>query len=100
MRTKALLLSAAVFAAGLISSQAQSSNVYSVNVVGYYTINVLPNGGYWFLANQATNQGNDINLILTNGMISDPNATFNTILYKWKGAATPGYDVYTYFTDG
>ena len=35
MRTKTLLLSAAVLAAGLVASQAQ--NVYSANVVGYVT---------------------------------------------------------------
>jgi hypothetical protein len=38
MRTKTLLLSAAVVAAGLVSSIAQS-NVYSVNIVGYVNKN-------------------------------------------------------------
>jgi hypothetical protein len=42
MRTKTLLLAAAVAAAGIAAAQAQS-NVYSVNVVGYYNI-VIPTG--------------------------------------------------------
>jgi hypothetical protein len=42
MRTKTLILAAAALAAGLISSQAQSSNVYSVNVVGYVNITIKP----------------------------------------------------------
>jgi len=43
MRTKTLLLAAAVSAAGIVALQAQS-NVYSQNVVGYYSI-VLPATG-------------------------------------------------------
>jgi len=47
MRTKALLLSAAALAAGLISSEAQ--NVYSVNVVGY--VNVPARLGFSSMSN-------------------------------------------------
>jgi len=43
MRTKALLLAAALTAAGIASMQAQS-NVYSINVVGY--VNVVCSNGY------------------------------------------------------
>jgi hypothetical protein len=43
MRTKALLLAAALTAAGIASIQAQS-NVYSINVVGY--VNVVCSNGY------------------------------------------------------
>ena len=43
MRTKALLLTAALTAAGIASSLAQN-NVYSVNVVGY--VNVVCSNGY------------------------------------------------------
>ncbi len=43
MRTKTLLLAAAFTAAGIAAIQAQS-NVYSLNVVGYYNI-VVPGGG-------------------------------------------------------
>jgi hypothetical protein len=42
MRTKTLLLAAALTAAGIASIQAQS-NVYSVNVVGYYNV-TIPSG--------------------------------------------------------
>jgi hypothetical protein len=85
-------------AAGLLSSQlpsqAQSSNVYSVNVVGYYNIPIGPNG-YWFLANQLTNAGNSVNIVLTNGPRSDVNGIVNTVLYAWNGN---GYDLYQFFT--
>jgi len=47
MRTKTLLLTAAFVAAGLASSMAQS-NVYSLNIVGYYNV---PLGGLTALAN-------------------------------------------------
>src|ERR1041385_5044775 len=42
MRTKTLLLAAALTAAGLATSLAQS-NVYSLNVVGYVNVNVAGN---------------------------------------------------------
>lgn len=47
MRTKSLLAAAAVIAAGVASSMAQS-NVYSLNIVGYYNV---PVGGLTALAN-------------------------------------------------
>ena len=43
MRTKSILLGAALLAAGVATSMAQVSNVYSVNVVGYVNLN-LTNG--------------------------------------------------------
>jgi hypothetical protein len=50
MRTKILLLTAALSLAGMVSAMAAaSSNVYSVNVVGYVTKNVQP--GYNMFAN-------------------------------------------------
>lgn len=94
MRTKTLLLSAAALAAGLVSSFAQSSNVYSVNVVGYYNV-VTPGNGYAFLANQLTNSANNVNLMLTNGPKSDVNGVTNTKLFAWNGA---GYNVFQFFT--
>jgi len=45
MRTKTLLLAAALSAAGLATSLAQS-NVYSLNVVGYYNIPLTNNFNY------------------------------------------------------
>jgi hypothetical protein len=94
MRTKTLLLSAVALAAGLVSSWGQSSNVYSVNVVGYYNVSV-PAGGYAFLANQLTNAGNNVSLALTNGPRSDVNGVQNTVLFRWTGG---GYSTYQFFT--
>jgi hypothetical protein len=56
MRTKTLLLTAALSVAGMVSAMAAtSSNVYSVNVVGYVTKTIYP--GFNLLANplSATN---------------------------------------------
>jgi len=60
MRTKTLLLTAALSAAGLASSMAQ---VYSVNAVGYVNISV-PAGGYAIIANPLNNTNNDLNTTL------------------------------------
>jgi hypothetical protein len=43
MRTRSILLGAALLAAGVASSMAQVSNVFSVNVVGYVSIDVTSN---------------------------------------------------------
>lgn len=91
MRTKALILSAAALAAGLLSSNAQ---VYSANVVGYYNV-AVPAGGYALVANQLTNSQNNVNVVLGTGLRSDPNAVNNTVLYLWGGS---GYNIYQYFT--
>lgn len=50
MRTQAILCAAAL-AAGAVSSMADSANVYSLNVVGYYNV-VLKGGGLTLTANQ------------------------------------------------
>jgi hypothetical protein len=82
MRTKTLLLTAALVAAGAASSMAQ---VYSVNVVGY--INKSLPKGFYMVANQLDNKtGNKaVDLIPT-----PPN---NTFLYKFNGT---GYDSIDY----
>jgi len=74
------------------------SNVYSVNVVGYYNL-VTSAGGYSFISSQTTNTPNDISLYLTNGMVSSGDGSVNSVLYIWKGALTPGYNIYTFYTD-
>jgi hypothetical protein len=43
MRTKSIILGAALLAAGVATSMAQVSNVFSVNVVGYVNLNVTSN---------------------------------------------------------
>ena len=62
MRTKTLLLSAAVGAAGLVAASAQT--VYSVNSVGY--INLSVPAGFSMIANQLDNgTGNTVADVLT-----------------------------------
>jgi hypothetical protein len=61
MRTKTILLAAAVFAAGLGTSLAQSP-VYSVNAVGYVTKNLVPS--YNLLANPLNGTNNNLNTII------------------------------------
>jgi len=89
MRTK-LLVAAAVLAAGLATSMAQS-NVYSQNVVGYINVN-LP-AGYTILANQldldGTGTNNTVNTVFGTNL---PN---NSIAYSFNGTT---YDSSTYTT--
>jgi hypothetical protein len=61
MRTKALVC-AAVLAAGLASSMAQS-NVYSLNVVGYYNVTVPPHSLY-MIANQLNTTNNMLSSLI------------------------------------
>jgi hypothetical protein len=83
MRTKALILSAMLGVAGVVSSTAQ--NVYSVNVVGY--INLTLTNTFSLIANQLDNgQGN----LVTNIFTSLP---LQTVIYKFNGA---NYDSLTY----
>jgi hypothetical protein len=77
MRTKTILLTAAIVAAGALSSVAQS-NVYSLNVVGY--INVPLAAGYNLIANQLNGTNNLVNTVLP-GPYAD-----NCLLYKWNAA--------------
>lgn len=59
MRTKTLILTAAMGIVGAATSMAQ---VYSQNAVGFYTLTLEP--GFNLVANQLNNGGNDINTIL------------------------------------
>lgn len=76
MRTKTLAIAAAVLAAGLASSVAQS-NVYSLNVVGYVNVD-LP-AGFTLVANPLKNGDNTINTVL-------PDVPLGTLLYKFDGS--------------
>lgn len=62
MRTKALVAAAALLAAGALSSMAQS-NVYSLNVVGYYNVSLSP--GFNLIANQLDLDGTAANNTVT-----------------------------------
>jgi len=71
MRTKTLLLTAALAAAGIASSKAQ---VYSVNAVGYVNTTLVP--GFNLISNPLDNKaGNKIGDLFKNITPSIPNAT-------------------------
>src|SRR5438270_1616829 len=106
MRTKTLLLTAALSAAGLATSMAQ---VYSVNIVGYVNLNIPV--GYSMIANQlnATPDNTVINLMptppnLTTVYKFDPtSALFSSADYTdgaWEGdltiTANPGEGIFIY----
>jgi len=83
MRTKTTLLSAALLAAGALSSMAQSS-VYSLNVVGYVTVQIQP--GYQILNNPLNDgNGNYLTNIMSgdNGSLMYTNLPDGTTLYPW-----------------
>lgn len=78
MRTKTLLLTAALSAAGIVTSFAQGS-VYSVNVVGYINLD-LP-AGYSMIANQLDNgKGNKLADVI-------PAAPEGSFFFKFNGVA-------------
>jgi len=84
MRTKTLLLTAALAAVGVSSSMAQ---VYSVNVVGY--INKAVPSGFYMLANQLNNTtGNKVVDLI-------PAPLDNTFVYKFN-PANGGYVIIDY----
>jgi len=83
MRTKTLLLTAAIGAAGIASSMAQA--VYSVNYVGYVNKTLL--SGFNLIANPLNNGNNDVATIL-------PTVPEGTTVYRYNGA---GYDTSDYF---
>ena len=85
MRTKTLLLAAATFAIGIVSSQAQ---VYSQNVVGY--INQVIPVGFSMIANQVDYDGTGTNNTLAHII---PSAPIGTYVYKFTGS---GYSTYVY----
>jgi hypothetical protein len=108
MRTKTLLC-AAVLAAGVASSMAQS-NVYSLNVVGYVNVATTGGGSFALVANPLNNANNSItNLFSTaqdgdqiyrwNNTIQDVDGTvftYSSFLHKWDGNFTlkPGEGIF------
>lgn len=85
MRTKTLLITAAIGAAAAVAAQAQ---VYSVNAVGY--INLQVGSGFNLLANQLDAGGNTVEAVLT-GL---PNLA---VVYKYSAAT--GYAINTFYTE-
>ncbi|MGC8742778.1 MAG: hypothetical protein ACP5T0_02720 [Verrucomicrobiia bacterium] len=83
MKTKALILTAAVAVAGAIAASAQT--VYSVNVVGYVNVTIKP--GFNLIANPLNTTNNTIAALL-------PNVPGGTMLFKYVSGQ--GYSVYTF----
>jgi len=75
MRTKTLLLSAALLAVGLTASVAQS--VFSVNAVGYVNVTVV--SGYSLLGNPLNGTNNNINTII-------PSAPEGSSILRWDSS--------------
>jgi len=86
MRTKTLLLTAALAAAGVASAVAQ--NVYSVNAVGYVNQNIFR--GFNMVANPLKVSNNSLTALI-------PSAPDQTTLYVFSGGSFTG--TYTYYTE-
>jgi len=97
MKAKTLLIAAATLAVGVISSQAQS-NVYSANIVGYYNT-TIPVNGFALIANQLDvgDGTNGIAQVFGSGLVSDPNAITNTVIYCFNTNSQTFQTLY-YFT--
>lgn len=78
MRTKSLLAAAAIIAAGVASSQAQS-NVYSLNVVGYVNTVIEGGGAYSLICNPLNNTVGNNNTNLFKGSNQQDGAN----ILKW-----------------
>jgi len=87
MRTKTILLAAALSAAGLATSLAQS-NVYSLNVVGYVNIPTPTNGTY-LIGNPLDLDGTGVNNTLTS-VLGDTGHPIGTIVFGFD-PTTGGY---------
>jgi len=88
MRTKTLLLTAAVFAAGLAASTAQ---VYSVNSVGYVNVPVVKQ--YNLLSNPLNGTNNNVNTVI-------PIAADGSLILQWNAVAQGFTTSTTYFDVG
>lgn len=90
MRTKTLLLAAALSAVGIVSSLAQS-NVYSLNVVGYVNRDCAGNGGFTLLANPLDSGTNTLNGVLASALPA------TSKVLKWGGTS---FNTYTRTASG
>jgi len=87
MRTKTILLAAALFAAGLGVSMAQAP-VYSVNAVGYVTKNLT--NGYNLIANPLNGTNNDVSTII-------PVMSEDSYILRWNPATQSFTDPINFF---
>jgi hypothetical protein len=95
MRTKALLLAAALTAAGIASIQAQS-NVYSINVVGY--VNVVCSNGYTLVNTPLVRT--DGNYSITNMLDAYIPAANQVLIFNGSGYTTYTKDEFDATWDG
>jgi len=86
MRTKTLLLTAALSAAGIVSSMAQAGAVYSVNAVGYVNTTLVP--GYNLISNPLIAANNTIQSLFGTQLPD------GSLVYKYNGTGyvTAQYD--------
>jgi len=87
MRTKSLILAAALGVAGALSGSAQSTNVYSVNAVGYVQVTV-PAGAFLLVANPLNQGTNILDYLL-------PDAPINTTKVFDYDPISAGFLIYT-----
>jgi len=88
MRTKALLLTAALSAAGVATSMAQA--VYSVNAVGY--VNTVLKPGFTLISNPLTATDNSLA-----GLFGGGKVPVGTVVYKYNPGT--GFSINTYTED-
>jgi hypothetical protein len=79
MRTKTLLLTAVLSAAGIASTFAQA--VYSVNIVGY--VNLTLNPGLNLITAQLKGTNQNVNTVIAT---TSPALTDNSLLFTWNAA--------------
>jgi len=89
MRTKTLLLTAALSAAGVASSMAQGT-VFSVNAVGYVNTTVGPK--FSLIANPLTASDNTINTLFKTGIQGTIPAGFQVFRFAGTGFTASAYD--------
>jgi len=78
MRTKTLLLTAVLSAAGVASSLAQVT-VYSVNAVGYVN-RTFDKAGFYIIANPLNSGNNQVGTVI-------PNAPDSTVIYRFNASS-------------
>jgi len=94
MRTKTLLCAAALTAAGVVSSMAQS-NVYSLNVVGYVNVATVGGGNFNLIANPLNNANNSITNLFATAQDGDQVYRWNPVIQDLDGTI-PTYSSFSH----
>src|SRR5260370_29583257 len=93
MRTKTLVLTAAISAAALATSMAQ---IFSVNAVGYVK-GTIPANNLILTANPLNQPNNDLNLILP---LKDDGSQDGVLIYRFNPATGAYRNAITWFSNG